>query len=227
MKLYFQNMNLRNKIIVVFAITILTILLSILLALPQIKKTIVDNSKKELVSTTTLAGVMIESLFDNSIQSYLRGISETHVNNINHLYSQYQTGEVSKDEAKRKMEALMLSHKIGESGYIATMDVSKGEKNITFSIHPFFQNKDANVSKSPVVQRFYKEVFLGKKAYFEYEWKNPGETDTRLKSLYGLLFEPWQWLIMASAYKSEFFSLINLDEFRKSLGKNPSFQNRR
>ncbi|MCG8634295.1 MAG: response regulator [Desulfobacterales bacterium] len=213
MKRIFQNLKLRDKIIAVFSVAAVIILGSVFTALPIIRESIIDSTKKELVSTTKMAGIMAQSLFDSAIRNYLRGISETHLNSVKFYYSQYKNGVLSESRARKNIEALLLSHKIGESGYVTATDISRGSENITMAAHPFIQGEE--VSGFQLAQTMFRK----KKGYVEMSWKNPGDVEPRKKSGYMSYFEPWSWIIMAAPYKSEFYSLMDLDQFRKNLGR--------
>ncbi|MEA3513693.1 MAG: cache domain-containing protein [Campylobacterota bacterium] len=208
-----KNLSIRNKLVLLFTIIVIMIMISVSLILPKIKNTIIDDNKEDMISNTKLVSVMTKSLFDNSIKNYLRGISETHLNTVNYFYSQYKKGIISEKEAIQKCEQLLLSHKIGKSGYITSVDISKGSKNITLAIHPKAKGKD--ISKFQFVQ----DMSNKKNGYMEFEWKNPKEKSNRLKVMYMSYFKSWQWIVNAAPYKSELYSLMDIDEFRKSISQ--------
>ncbi|MEA1915832.1 MAG: cache domain-containing protein [Campylobacterota bacterium] len=211
MKNFINNLNIRNKIFFTFLLMTAVMILSIANILPQIKNTLINNTKQEMVSNTKLASIMTQSLFDNSIKNYLRGISETHLNTVQYFYLLYQQGKISKKEAIDQCEKLLLSHKIGKSGYITAVDISKGSKEITLAIHPKAKGKD--ISKFQFVQDLYQK----KHGYMEFLWKNPKEQDKRLKVMYMSQFNAWQWIINAAPYKNELHSLMDIQDFRQSL----------
>ena len=64
---------------------------------------------------------------------------------------------------------------------------------------------------------FVKEMLREKKGYMEYDWKNPGENETRPKALYMLYFAPWDWIIAVSSYRKEFKGLVRVEDFEKSV----------
>ncbi len=208
-----KNLSIRNKISSVFGFMIVIIIVTVFTMLPKIKDTIIENSKKEMINTTKLAAIMTESLFDNSIRNYLRGISETHLNTVKYFYTQYKDKKISEKEAIKRCEDILLSHKIGKSGYVTSVDISKGDKNITLAIHPKAKGKE--ISKFSFVQDMNKN----KNGYMEFEWKNPKEKSSRLKAMYMSYFKAWQWIINAAPYKNEFYSLMDIDEFKNSLNK--------
>ena len=66
-------------------------------------------------------------------------------------------------------------------------------------------------------QGFVAEQMRRREGYLEYEWRNPGEAVARPKALSMAYFEPWDWIISASAYRSEFLALVNVEDFRDSV----------
>lgn len=61
---------------------------------------------------------------------------------------------------------------------------------------------------------------MGDGGYIEYDWKNPGEVSARPKCLAQEVFEPWGWIISASAYKDEFDRLVKPqieDDLRRTI----------
>jgi Tfp pilus assembly protein PilX len=88
----FKALKFRNKIIVIFILAVLVVMASILMALPAIKTTVLNSARQELITTTNLAATSAESLYENAIRNYLRGITETHLNTLKLKYKQYQAG---------------------------------------------------------------------------------------------------------------------------------------
>ncbi len=209
MSLFTAGLSIRNKIFLIFGLMITVIVITIFAILPQIKETIIDNSKNEMISTTKLASVMTESLFDNSIRNYLRGVSESHRNTVEYFYNKYQKGEMSEEKALQSVEALLLSHKLGQTGYMVVEKIE--DEKLTFIIHP--KAKGMDVSKVSIAQ----QVAQKQDGYIEYEWKNKQETSTRFKIVSISSFKAWQMVIGATLYKDELYSLMDKDEFRKSL----------
>jgi diguanylate cyclase (GGDEF)-like protein len=209
----FSSFKLYQKILGIFLVLLLVIGLFLYISLQEIKNNLIENKKIQLVETSNMVAIMAESLFDTAIKNYLRGISETHLNTVEYFYHQYKIGKITENEAKEKSELLLLNDKIGKSGYITAVDISKGKDNITLAIHP--KAKGENISHFEFVQK----SAMIKNGYIEFQWKNPNEKESRLKAEYMSFFEPWQWMINAAPYKSEFYSLLNLDFFRENLNK--------
>ncbi len=53
--------------------------------------------------------------------------------------------------------------------------------------------------------------------YIEYMWKNPNDDQARPKALYMTYFEPWDWIVSVSSYKSEFSELIDVTDFESTI----------
>ncbi|MCG8539665.1 MAG: methyl-accepting chemotaxis protein [Clostridia bacterium] len=79
---------------------------------------------------------------------------------------------------------------IGETGYVFIID-----SNSNVIIHPNLEEK--NVSKYPWVQ----EVLQKKNGSIQYDFKE------REKIAYYTYYEPWDWYIVSSGYRSEIFNI--------------------
>ena len=86
----------------------------------------------------------------------------------------------------------------------------------SYSIHytKLYENV-SNTSFWPQVTEIIESKFH--EGYLEYNWKNPDETRERIKVGYIKYFEPLDLVIWASAYKSEFSSLIDKKDFRDDI----------
>ena len=209
--MFLKKLKIKYKILLMQVLQIIIVSLILIAVLPQIKQTILKSSEQEMINETRLTSLMTKSIFDTAIRNYLRGISNTHLNTIKFYYKQFKDGKISEKDAKKTCEKILLSHKIGTSGYMTAVDISKGKDNITLAVHP--KAKGLNISKFKFVQDLYKK----KNGYMEFYWKNKGEKESRLKVMYMSYFEPWQWIVNAAPYKSELHSLINLKEFQNNL----------
>lgn len=69
--------------------------------------------------------------------------------------------------------------------------------------------KDAN--GQAVIDNLWKAAKQEKVSdrFYEYPWKNAGETDVRNKIAYVTYFEPWDWMIGIGAYEDEFYDHLN------------------
>jgi len=161
-----------------------------------------DNTEKIVENTKN----MLLLTFDNTIKSYLRGIAEKNLEIVEKYYEKYQKGELKENDAKKIVTDIILSQKIGKTGYVAGVN-SKG----ILVIHPKAPGTDASGYD------FMKKAISMKNGYLEYNWKNPGEPKERAKAGYMRYFQPWDIIIWVSSYKEEFSHLINPEDFEKSL----------
>ena len=164
-------------------------------------------SRKSLSDITDLVLQQIGAAVDASIKNYLRGIAEKNRELLSSLYARYQKGLLSEQEAKKLASELLLSQKIGKTGYIYSLNSSGHVK-----VHPLLAyNYDA--SSFAFVRRQMQE----KSGYLEYDWKNPGESEKKPKALYMEYFEPWDWIISVSSYRKEFISLVKVEQLRENI----------
>ena len=101
-----------------------------------------------------------------------------------------------------------MSQKIGQTGYIYVLD-SAGE----VKIHPKQEVKGQKLAEIGFIQ---KQV-TRKTGYLEYWWKNPQDSEKRAKALHMTYFEPWDWIISVSSYKSEFAQLVSVADFKEEV----------
>ncbi len=172
------------------------------------RATIETNIENELkISTTTILN-MVKTSATVSVKNYLRAVVEKNKEIVEYCYDQYKKGLISEEEAKQRAAALLLSQKIGTSGYIYCID-----SNGVLQVHPKKALRGVNISE----YHFAREQTRRKQGYIEYEWKNPGETKARSKALFMTYFKPWDWIISASSYRNEFNQLVNVSDFRDSI----------
>ena len=151
---------------------------------------------------------LIETAGTVSIKIHLRAVAEKKLGTIEHIYQDFQRKLISEQEAKQQAQALLLDQKIGRTGYIYVID-STGE----VKIHPNPDVKGQNFSQFGFIQK----QLVQKTGYLEYWWKNPGDTQKHPKALHMVYFAPWDWIISASSYKSEFSQLVSVDDFKDSV----------
>ena len=109
---------------------------------------------------------------------------------VQYFYDRFRRGEMSENQAKETAAALLLSQRIGTTGYIACVN-SRG----VMVIHPQASWVGVDISNHGFVQ----EMIARKEGYLEYEWQNPGDVRPRPKALYMTYFEPWDWIIDVSS----------------------------
>jgi methyl-accepting chemotaxis protein len=203
-------MKIRNKLVFglggvsLAMLTAMGVLLTIL-----INNTLSERINAELENTLSATVSVVKSSTDSAIRNYLRGMAEKGRELCAHYQGKVDAGQMTLAEAKRQAREILLDSnfgRIGETGYIAGVDM-RG----VLVMHP--KSEGADVSS----YAFMQEAIKLKNGYLEYAWKNKGETEERDKAGYVAYFEPWDLLIWASSYKSEFTTIIHPEDIRNHL----------
>jgi len=165
----------------------------------------------QLDQTTGMITGIVRTYVDSSVRNYLIGRAESVRRMVAYEYRSYLDGDASEADAYRRASAMMLDSefgKIGKTGYIAGVS-SKG----VLAIHPRTPGADASG------YQFMKDATAMKNGYLEYRWKNAGEAEERDKAGGMSYFEPWDIIVWASSYKSEFYDLVDLSRLEDQLLK--------
>ncbi len=205
----FQSLEIRYKFLISFSIIFfLFMLLCSIVVYLFLRENIEENIESELNNTTHMIRNMVKTSATVSIKNYLRAVAEKNGEIVTGLYQQALDKQLTMAEAKQKASAILMSQRIGNSGYLYCVN-SLG----TVLIHP----QSALIGSNVAHHAFVAQQMKSHQGYLEYDWKNPGETHFRPKALYMVYFEPWDWIISASTYRTEFNKLINVEDFRKSI----------
>ncbi len=163
---------------------------------------------RELNNSTDSMRNLVQTSVRLSIRNYLRSVAEKNSEIVNLFYQQQLNGKLSETEAKARATEVLLAQEIAKSGYLYCLD-SAG--NIT--VHPEQGVLGRQLAEVP----FVNEQMRRKNGYIEYDWKNPGDTKAKPKALWMSYFQPWDWIISATAYRDEFDQVVNIDDFRESI----------
>lgn len=167
-----------------------------------------DDLEREL-ENVTLTLVEIVSLHIHHVaMNQLRGKSRGVLDVIDYYYREGKEVGLSDEEIKSRISSFLADHTIGESGYFFVMD-SLGK----LQVHPYAELE----GESLIEYQFVRTQVKVREGYLEYEWQNPGESELRDKALFMSYFEPFDWIISASAYRNEFISFISTEDIRVSL----------
>jgi len=206
---FLRSLQIRYKFLISFAlIFFLSMFLCNLFIYVYVRNNIGDRIESELTNTTAMIYNMVNTSVNVSIKNHLRAVAEKNLDILTHLYHSALTGAISREDAETRAAEVILSQIIGTSGYIYCLD-SHGD----VTVHPRAELIGTNVAE----HAFVRQMMAKNQGYLEYEWKNPGEKDLRPKALYMARFEHWDWIIAASAYRSEFIRLVNVRDFRQSI----------
>jgi PAS domain S-box-containing protein len=206
---FYRNLPIRFKLLLVCSsILVGVVLLAGIFIYGHIRNTIEANIESELTNSTTTILNMVQTSANTSIRNYMRAVAEKNKEIAENIYKKHRAGFMTEGEAKAKAQEIMLSQRIGKTGYIYCID-SKG-----FALmHP---NPDV-AGRIQLHNDFVREQTKLKEGYLEYEWQSPSENRKRQKALYMAYFEPWDWIISVSAYRDEFKRLVNVHDFRDSV----------
>lgn len=208
-KRLFAHQSIRNKLFIsYFSGFVIALLLGSLVIYYFMRTTLRNNIESELKVSTTSILNLVQTSATISLKNYLRAIVEKNHDIVRQIYREVQLGLISEPNAKRRAASLLLSQKIGASGYIYCID-SRG----VLQVHPKPALRGVNISNYP----FAKEQKQRKSGYLEYDWRNPDEVEERPKVLQMVYFEPWDWIISASAYREESSQLVNVEDFRHTI----------
>ncbi len=204
-----SNLPIRYKIVI--ACTALFIPFAILagaLSYSVMRDALETQINRELGNSTESMLNMVQTSVRLSIRNSLRSVSEKNADIVRLFYHEQLSGKLTEAQAKKRATMVLLSQKIAKSGYLYCLD-STG----TITVHPEQGVLAQNLAAIP----FIREQIQRKNGYIEYDWKNPGDHQARPKALWMTYFEPWDWIISATAYRDEFDQVVNIEDFRKSI----------
>ncbi len=209
LRTWFSSLGIRFKFLISFSlIFFLSMLFCNLFIYVYVRNNIEARIESELTNSTRMIYNMVNTSVNVSIKNHLRAVAEKNLDIVRRLYDRSVSGDFTEAEARRRASDMILSQTIGSSGYLYCLD-SDGR----VTVHPSSPLIGTNVAD----HAFVEQMVAVRDGYLEYEWKNPGETTVRPKALYMSYFKPWDWIIAASAYRSEFIKLVNVEDFRKSI----------
>jgi diguanylate cyclase (GGDEF)-like protein/PAS domain S-box-containing protein len=159
-----------------------------------------QNMMEKLSTSTTSIKDVVENAANLAIRNHLQAIAKVNIDILNGLEQQVKDGKLTRTEAMKRGQEILLNQRIGDHGYIYALS-SKG----VIRVHPNAELINRDISEFWFVQQ---QIFY-KNGYLEYDWKNPGEENARPKSLHMAYFEPWDWIVSVSSYRQEFNFLAN------------------
>jgi PAS domain S-box-containing protein len=169
-----------------------------------------QNIKQELTNSTRVLVDSIRASAGALVRNHLKAIAEKNREIAARHLGMVDQGLLSQEEAVKRLKSIILSQKVGSSGYVYCVD----HTGIAV-VHP---NKNVeNENTDNIHFDFVREQLKRKEGYLEYDWQNPGEEYSRPKALYMVYFEPLDWIISVSSYRSEFNELLDPNDFREAV----------
>jgi two-component system NtrC family sensor kinase len=104
-----------------------------------------------------------------------------------------------------ELKARIQEKKVGQTGYIYTMDSSG-----TFTIHPDAEGRNLIDARDAEGNFFLREMCQEKDGWIRYPWQNPGDPAPRMKIVRYTYFAPWDWIVAVGSYEDEFYHEANL-----------------
>jgi PAS domain S-box-containing protein len=198
--------TLRSRIFFSILAALLPVLIFVTIAIgvflvPAIR----TNVRQELQNSTRTLKSSIEAVANVAVRNHLKAIADQNAEIVRHHLALVDQGLLTRDEAIERVRSILLSQRIGSSGYIYCLN-SKG----IAVIHPNPAVENTDNTKFA----FVREQLQRKEGYLEYDWRNPGEKTPRPKALYMVYMESLDWIISVSSYREEFNQLVNIDDFR-------------
>ncbi len=172
-------------------------LTSIVILKGKVNQLVESNSQQ----TMGMMEQIVETEVNTAVQNYLRGVAENNREIMALYHRRAEEGEMSRREARQRVSSIFLDPqygRIGSTGYLAAVDTQG-----VLAIHPKSQGVDASGFD------FMQKAIEMRSGYLEYEWQNVDEEKPRMKAGYLSYFKPWNLMVWASSYKSEFYTLIN------------------
>ena len=155
-----------------------------------------DEVYQKLTQIIELYNQQIDHLAMNSIYSGLR----QEVEQLQNMSSIFQSGRTS-------LREFIINSKIGKEGYLFSV---KADGSVVD--HPYLPTGTILTQLD-----FIKNIKNTKKGFFEYKWKNVGESDEREKYVYLAYFSGLDIYVCATAYKSDFDSMVDKEMIYKQM----------
>ncbi len=204
-----QEMSIRYQLVLMNIVVVLLVLvISGITTNVLVKKTVEKRIINDLDTSTHAIQKMVDTALGFSIQHHLRGIGQKNIDILYALNQDVLTGRLSMADARALGEKILLSQRIGKTGYIYAL-TGRG----VLDVHPSPGLKGSDISD----RWLFKKQVIMKQGFVEYQWKNPEETEERAKILYMEYFEPWDWIVSVSSYREEFFTLLDISDIRQDI----------
>ena len=202
----FSRLRLKYKIFLGTMVFLMPVLILGNVAIYRIQRAEIEAQVESELATTNKSVVnLVRTATEASVRNYLRGLADFDRQQVSAIYRDFTEGRINEAEAKARARRILIGQKVGDTGYVYVLD-SKGK----VLIHPNDRVEGTDVSG----QAFVRDQMARRNGYLEYDWRNPGEPEARQKALYMVYFEPWDWIISVSSYRSEFDRLVVIDDFR-------------
>jgi signal transduction histidine kinase/CheY-like chemotaxis protein len=167
---WFGDLRIRYKLFLIYsAVLLVTVGVGTLVLDSYVRQSIRHDVESDLTNSADLVIDMVKTAAAVSVKKDLRATAENNREIVRHYYQQSVSGRLSEEEAKAAVGAVLLSQRVGKTGYLFVWDIRNAPQSIPLAVHPKIQGQDvAGVD-------FVQEGARLKNGYLEYRWRNPGE----------------------------------------------------
>ena len=145
------------------------------------------------------------------IDAWYKGMYKPFYDNMGRVIGMYSMA--FKQEENQELRKNIIDIKVGKTGYVFVLGGKKYKQNYGHYIISQGGKSDGknvlgakDADDRPIIQLMIDQAMASDTvSYFEYPWKNAGETEARDKIAGLYYFEPWDWVIGPSAYIEEFY----------------------
>ena len=204
-----KHFRIRYKLLIIYSICFLiTISMAVSIIYFIMKQNLEENIEAQLNNSTQAILNTVKTVVSVSIKTRLRAMAEKNTDIVHHLHTQYLEGKIPLETAQAMAVDTLLCQGIGATGYVCILT---GQGQVLHHPKPPLEGRD--ISHHP----FIKTMVGRKQGYVEYQWQNPDDTAPRPKALYFKYVKPWDWMIIAAAYREEFSKLVDINDFKEGI----------
>lgn len=195
---------LRQHLFLQYGLTALGIVLVFgLLPYAVLNRSINREIRLNLVNTNRSIEQIIAFAAQQEIKEFLQLEAADATREVESIYREALEADLSDEEARRKALSYLLLKRIGEEGYFYVIDSSGRVVQ-----HP----RAENIGQAFIEYDFIRTQIEEREGFLEYRWRNPEEAEERDKALAMEYIPELDWIVTASAYKSEFVSLVDVED---------------
>ncbi len=218
----FRDWQIRIKMLIIFGVLFVLSMIFISAMIYHLTSiTVKKLAKDDLEHIVDTIYDMVDTAIDSSVDNYLISSAEELRKSAAYFYSLYKEGKMTEEEAKGHYEDLILSNKIGTTGYPGIFNAKYAPESIPTAMHPKIKGEDLADPKwgSEFMQEAVKIALSDNpRGVVYYEWDNLGKDEVKRKKALGVAyFEPWDFLIASSSYKDEFLDLVDVNKLREKI----------
>ncbi|MBH1942151.1 methyl-accepting chemotaxis protein [Mobilitalea sibirica] len=148
----------------------------------------------------------IRNDYDNNVKNQVENV----ISLLENIYSQYEAGDYTLEEAKAVSAELIRYLSYGEDGYF-WVDTYDGVNVVMMGNETEGTNRMdlVDVNGFPLIQEIIKAARQEGGGFTNYWFPKPGETNASPKRSYSLAFEPFNWVIGTGNYTDYIDNIIN------------------